>query len=66
MRVERRTGVTYSPAMIFLYSDEVLACSKGKKPQIMAKRVTPVDHTSTGCPTYPDACPARVSISGAA
>lgn len=43
-------GIVYSPFRIFLYRLAVLGSSKGKYPQIRAKRITPQDHMSTWLP----------------
>ncbi len=40
-------GIVYSPFKIFLYKFAVFGSSKGKYPQISAKRMTPQDQMST-------------------
>lgn len=43
---ESHLGVQYFPAMIFLYSFDVLGSSKGRYPHIIAKSTTPQDQIS--------------------
>jgi len=40
-------GMVYSPFKIFLYRFAVFGSSKGKYPQMSAKRMTPHDQIST-------------------
>ena len=49
---ETKGWIEYVPATIFLYSFYRSSSSKGKKPQIKAKRITPIDQTLTAGPSY--------------
>lgn len=49
---EMKPGMENLPMRIFLYSSVVSGSSKGRKPQIKAKRMIPQDHISTYVPIY--------------